>query len=125
MTLPKVVEGALPRRGDGGRGTISFWAQWPKEPTSQAKTPYDRPVIDPMRVEDPHIRMITVSNLSVAWKKSSRSYGNGACVEVRLHSGQIQVRDSKNIDGPALAFHSANWQQFIRMIKEARLETPE
>lgn len=33
--------------------------------------------------------------ISGKWKKSSRSGGNGSCVEVRLTEGSVQVRDTK------------------------------
>lgn len=71
----------------------------------------------------------------VTWRKASRSGGNGgACVEVGVwrkasHSGAnggecvevaatpnalVAVRDSKNSDGPSLAFAPRAWQAFIR-----------
>jgi hypothetical protein len=48
------------------------------------------------------------------WTKSSHSSAGGSCVEVRCsEDGRIQVRDSKNLDGPVLAFASAQWSAFI------------
>jgi hypothetical protein len=53
--------------------------------------------------------------LSRAWKKSSRSTPQGGnCVEVRRAEDEnIQVRDSKNPNGPILSFSSADWDAFI------------
>lgn len=38
-----------------------------------------------------------------AWRKSSRSVGQGACVELAPVAGGWLVRDSKNPHGPRLA----------------------
>lgn len=38
------------------------------------------------------------------WIKSSHSTNNGTCVELARHAGRIAARDSKNPDGPVLAF---------------------
>lgn len=54
------------------------------------------------------------------WIKSSRSGANGGqCVEARRHDGTIQVRDSKDPNGPQLSFSPAGWAAFLaRMSKE-------
>jgi hypothetical protein len=56
----------------------------------------------------------TGSCVEVAWRKSSYSSGNptGDCVEVAFKVGHIGVRDSKNIDGPTLAFPAGAWRVF-------------
>ena len=65
----------------------------------------------------------------VEWRKSSHSAGNGACVQWRKssHSGGtecvevadgVQVRDSKDPDGPVLAFTPAEWRAFIGTLKQ-------
>lgn len=48
------------------------------------------------------------------WRKSSYSGENGACVEIgNLPSGGVAIRDSKNPDGPALAFTPEEWTAFL------------
>jgi Domain of unknown function (DUF397) len=49
------------------------------------------------------------------WKKSSYSGGNGGnCVEVaRNLPGVVVVRDSKDSEGPALAFTPDKWTAFL------------
>jgi hypothetical protein len=54
------------------------------------------------------------------WRKSSYSggSGNGACVEVAFGVGDVGVRDSKNADGPGLAFTPERWREFARRTRE-------
>ena len=47
------------------------------------------------------------------WFKSSRSAGNGACVEVALLPQAVVVRDSKDPRGPVLTFDPDAWREFI------------
>jgi hypothetical protein len=50
----------------------------------------------------------------LAWFKSSYSSGEGgACVEVAACLSTIHVRDSKNKQGPRLAFSPAGWAAFV------------
>ncbi|MEU4096426.1 DUF397 domain-containing protein [Streptomyces sp. NPDC026673] len=49
-----------------------------------------------------------------AWTKSTRSQGNGACVEVASPTASaVDVRDSKDPDGPTLAFSPEAWSAFV------------
>jgi hypothetical protein len=49
-----------------------------------------------------------------AWKKSSRSTGNGACVEVKSPAAaSVVVRDSKDPHGPVLSFSPEAWSAFV------------
>lgn len=57
--------------------------------------------------------MSTTFESRPAWRKSSHSGGNGACVEIRVPaSGAVDVRDSKDPEGPRLHFSSAAWNTF-------------
>ena len=52
------------------------------------------------------------------WRKSSRSYGSGECIEVASSSSKcIVVRDSKNVQGAVLLFSSAQWNAFVARVR--------
>ena len=57
-----------------------------------------------------------------AWFKSSRSAGNGACVEVAITSTYIGVRDSKNKTGPSLAVDRKAWNEFIQGVQSGQFD---
>jgi len=50
-----------------------------------------------------------------AWRKSSRSNGNGGanCVEVEVVDERVGVRDSKDPHGPVLQFTAVDWESFV------------
>jgi hypothetical protein len=56
-----------------------------------------------------------------AWRTSSRSGGNGNCIQVASNlPGVILVRDSKDPAGPTLAFTAGEWATFTHTIKSSQ-----
>ena len=52
------------------------------------------------------------------WRKSSYSGSNGGtCIEVGTAGPTVAVRDSKDPDGPRLAFAAATWKAFAGQLK--------
>ncbi|MFF1696696.1 DUF397 domain-containing protein [Streptomyces sp. NPDC058257] len=53
--------------------------------------------------------------IALEWHKSSYSSGNegDSCVEVATAPATIHLRDSKNPQGPQLAFAPAAWGDFV------------
>ncbi len=52
------------------------------------------------------------------WRKSSFSGNNGGdCIEAATLPGTVLVRDSKNQDGPNLAFGPSAWAAFTASLK--------
>ncbi|MEH1098979.1 DUF397 domain-containing protein [Micromonospora sp. CPCC 205561] len=47
------------------------------------------------------------------WRTSTRSVGNGNCVEVAVGPDRVAVRDSKDRQGPVLAFPAPAWRAFV------------
>lgn len=46
------------------------------------------------------------------WRKSSRS-ATGNCVEVRRNGDEVEVRHSKDPNGPVLSYTPAEWGAFL------------
>jgi hypothetical protein len=68
---------------------------------------------------------MTVDLSRAVWRKSSRSGGNGDCVEVAGNlPGAVAVRDSKDRSGPALAFTPEAWNAFIAAVKGGGFDLP-
>lgn len=59
----------------------------------------------------------TTDPIGARWRKSSYSGDNGSCVEVAAAGGIVAVRDSKDPDGPALAFTPASFAAFVTAIR--------
>lgn len=57
-----------------------------------------------------------------AWHKSTRSSGNGNCVEVAVLDRAVAVRDTKDRSGPVLAFTPAEWGAFVAGAKNGEFD---
>ncbi|GGM29618.1 MULTISPECIES: DUF397 domain-containing protein [Micromonospora] len=55
--------------------------------------------------------------LDQGWFKSTRSSDNANCVEVRFTGDTVGVRDSKDRNGPTLAFDDTTWTTFVHTLK--------
>lgn len=55
--------------------------------------------------------------LDGSWRVSTRTGNSGACVEVRRRR-YVQVRDSKDRQGPTLAFPPAAWTAFVSALAD-------
>lgn len=57
----------------------------------------------------------------LAWRKSSYSGDGENCVEAAPLPKGVAVRDSKNPDGPRLAFTSGEWADFLARIRNGEV----
>jgi len=64
--------------------------------------------------------MSTTNHSDASWRKSSYSNSESNCVEVAGRAGSVAVRDSKDPDGPALAFRPGGWTVFVRRLRNVR-----
>jgi hypothetical protein len=70
--------------------------------------------------------MLPANDDELLWFKSSRSAGNGACVEVAyVASGAVAMRDSKDPQGPHLLFPAADWQDFVAAVQAGGFDRTE
>ena len=60
----------------------------------------------------------------LSWRKSSRSTGNGACVEIAEISNAVLLRDSKDPDGAVLRFGVDRWRAFIDSVRAGAFDPP-
>ena len=60
--------------------------------------------------------------LSSEWRKSTYSSSNSNCVEVRASADGVDVRDSKDREGPKLGFTPDEWRAFVRGIKQGEFD---
>ncbi|TDB71847.1 DUF397 domain-containing protein [Micromonospora sp. KC721] len=64
--------------------------------------------------------MITLDVAGADWRTSTRSIGNGNCVEVAAVGAGVAVRDSKNRPGPVLVFPASAWTAFVAGVEAVR-----
>lgn len=55
---------------------------------------------------------------TTTWRKSSYSNPSGNCVESAELAYGVAVRNSRFPDGPALVFTAAEWDAFLRGVKD-------
>ncbi len=59
----------------------------------------------------------------VAWRTSSHSQGEGACVEAAfLPDGGVAVRHSKDPDGSVLVYTPGEWVAFLKGAKDGEFD---
>jgi Domain of unknown function (DUF397) len=66
--------------------------------------------------------MATMDLTRAAWHKSTRSSGNGNCVEVAVVDDTVGVRDTKNREGGMLVFTAAEWSAFLSGMKSGEFD---
>jgi hypothetical protein len=54
------------------------------------------------------------------WRKSRASGADGGCVEVTTQKPFVLVRDSRDRFGTRLSFSPAQWQLFVRLVKDGK-----
>lgn len=62
-----------------------------------------------------------VEQRNTPWLKA-RASGTGGCVEQRQTPGDVEVRDSKNPDGPVLTFAPAAYAAWINGAKRGEFD---
>ena len=66
---------------------------------------------------------MTIDYSGAQWRKSGRSGSQGGqCVEVADLGSVVGVRDSKNPEGPGLAFSRREMAEFAARVKSGRLD---
>ena len=63
-----------------------------------------------------------MSDINLAWRKSTRSGAAGHCVEVAETPAAVFVRDSKDADGPMLKFDIRQWAGFIEGVQNGEFD---
>lgn len=69
------------------------------------------------------IRALTGADLpGVQWRTSTRTQNGGDCVELATAHGLHLARDSKDPNGPVLAFTGQNWSGFLGGVKSGKFD---
>lgn len=59
------------------------------------------------------------------WRKSGYSTSNGSCVEIAGEDTGVAVRDTKlGEDSPVLHYTPAEWDAFIKGVKDGEFDLP-
>jgi Domain of unknown function (DUF397) len=60
---------------------------------------------------------------ALSWRKSTRSIGNGQCVEAaRLTDGRLVMRDSTDTSGPVIFYTREEWRALVKEIKDGKFD---
>jgi hypothetical protein len=59
---------------------------------------------------------------NIEWRKARQSANNGACVELAPVAGQILIRDSKDQNGPIIAYSQYTWRLFVASAKTGHFD---
>jgi len=65
-----------------------------------------------------------MQDATLTWRKSTRSGAAGHCVEIANVPAAVLVRDSKDVDGPVLAFAQTDWAGFIAGVRDGEFDRP-
>jgi len=66
--------------------------------------------------------MTAPEQTAAVWRTSSRSNGQGQCVQVARLDQAVAVRDSKDPAGPVLTFTPTEWAAFIAGAKDGEFD---
>jgi hypothetical protein len=66
--------------------------------------------------------MATLDHSLIEWRKSTRSSGNGNCVEFADFGKFVAIRDTKDRVGPTLTFTAAGWRAFVERTKDGAFD---
>ncbi len=70
-------------------------------------------------MQDPGAQTPDSRSAGLTWRKSRRSNPSGNCVELaQLHTGDVMVRNSRDIDGPVIRYTRAEIAAFIGGAKD-------
>lgn len=58
------------------------------------------------------------------WKKSTRSGGNGSCVEVAITDEGVAVRDTKDRTKAPHIYTHDEWDAFVGGVKDGEFDLP-
>ena len=59
---------------------------------------------------------------ALVWVKSSLSFAQGNCVQVAAGDGAVIVRNSRDPEGPELAFTPGEWDAFLAGVKNGEFD---